>query len=250
MAQLLGVLGLNNEETKLHMAKEGVVMCLVDILVGGGNYCNRSPTQTNNEEKLGLIALAQEAAVAALATIILHCKANAEAAVQAGAISHLVKLLGPITANCDKTINLNTEDLLPSTYKSMRDEINFPLDTTTASNSNYKLDLECNDSKMHTANLDENLVEVGSHTGRSLVAMAALGNMVSCYPQCWREIVDAGALPRLANLLKGVVWMNGGEQNNKVSQPQECRTLPTKVQESAALVLDLLIDCEKNNCST
>jgi len=243
MAQLLGVLGLNSKETKLRMAQEGVVKCLVDILIRGG----QTSIQTKNEENLSHVALVQEASAAALATVILHCRENAIATVEAGAISHLVKLLDPITQNYDKMSNFKSEDLLPSTYKSLRSEICFPIDITTTSNSNFKLDFEFSGAKKNTSISNEDLVEVGSLVGGSLAAMAALGNIISCYPQCWREIVDAGVAPKLANLLKRGICVNNGEQNNKVHELQDCSVPLTKVQESAALVLDLLIDCEKNN---
>ncbi|KAG0599324.1 hypothetical protein M758_12G143400, partial [Ceratodon purpureus] len=244
LAQLLGILGLNNEGNKLRMAEEGAIQCLVDILVGGTKYCNQSLIEVDNEQKLGFVALTQEAAAAALATLILHCRTNAEVVVQAGAIDHLVRLLGPLTPNCNRMYNLETPELRPSAYKSLRNEINFTRNKVVLSNHN----LEYGDSKMNTIIRDEDLIQGGSRIGGPLAAMAALGNMVSCYPPCWREIVDAGAVPRLANLLQDGTWMHSSEVNNESLQLEEYNVHPTKLQESAALILDLLIDCEENNC--
>ena len=249
LAQLLGVLGLNNEETKLRMAEEGAIKCLVDLLVGGTRYCDGSIIEEDDEQKLGFVALAQEAVAATLATLILHCRTNAEVAVQVGAINYLVRLLGPLTSNCNRVCNLETPKLLPSAYKSVINGIRFTKNKVVTSGSDFQLvDFECGDSKINAIIPDEDLVQARSCIGGPLAAMAALGNMVSCYPECWREIVDAGAVPRLANLLQGGTWMNGVEVDNELPELQEHNVCPTKLQESAALVLDLLIDCEKNYC--
>nr|XP_024357439.1 uncharacterized protein LOC112273192 [Physcomitrium patens] len=241
MAQLIGVLGLNNEETKARMAEEGAVKCLVEILTGGSKCYLQPSTVTNNEHNLEYVALTQEAAAAALATVVLHCQPNAEAAVQAGAIEPLVKLLGPPIASCDHpTFNSETHALLPSTYKAMRSKISLAGNKLAAANGAAKLASELGDSTMNTS--EDNFATRAS-IGGPLAAMAALGNMVSCYPPCWREIVDTGAAPRLANLLSG----GSSELNTGLSQAEadSHETCATKTQESAALVLDLLIDCEE-----
>lgn len=241
MAQLIGVLGLNNEETKARMAEEGAVKCLVEILTGGSKCYLQPSTVTNNEHNLEYVAFTQEAAAAALATVVLHCQPNAEAAVQAGAIEPLVKLLGPPIASCDHpTFNSETHALLPSTYKAMRSKISLAGNKLAAANGAAKLASELGDSTMNTS--EDNFATRAS-IGGPLAAMAALGNMVSCYPPCWREIVDTGAAPRLANLLSG----GSSELNTGLSQAEadSHETCATKTQESAALVLDLLIDCEE-----
>ena len=226
------------------MAEEGAIKCLVDILEGGTKYCTPSLIEADKEQKLGYVALAQEAAAAALATVILHCRTNAEAAVQVGAIGYLVKLLGPLTTHCNRVCNLEKPELLPSAYKSLRNEIRLTRSKVVTFDSDFKHDSEHGDSKGNAIVPDEDLAQAGSHIGGSLAAMAALGNMIACYPHCWQEIVDAGAAPRLANLLQGGT---DSELDNESLQLQEHNSCPTKVQDSAALVLDLLIDCEEND---
>lgn len=248
LAQLLGVLALNNEESKLRMAEEGAIQCLVDILVDGAKYHSQSLIEANSEQKLEHVAFAQEAAAAALASTILHCRPNAKAAVQAGAIAHLVGLLGPLPPNSKQVCNLETPNLLPSAYKLERTKVSFARNKALPSDSDFTLLSECGDSKTNAIIPDEDLIQAESCSGGPLAAMAALGNMVSCYPRCWREIVDAGVASRLANILQGEAVMNGGEVDDEPHQLQEYHVYPTKLQETAALVLDLLIDCEENNC--
>lgn len=240
MAQLLGVLALNNQTAKLQMAEAGAVRCLVEILVGGGCLAWAAEGEGCTREGPALVALAQEAAAAALATVVLHCPNNAEAAVEAGAIGPLVRLLGPI--------GLFKKDTTPEgllTWKSIDsrarvDQINIIHD------AEVKLIAETADPKLSSL-VEEEEGEMG-RVGGPLAAMAALGNMVSCFPQCRQEVVDAGGAIKLTTLLDGRGWSKGevqGQNGHEITQGANYVISQTKLQESVALVLDLLTEGEK-----
>ncbi|KAL2623311.1 hypothetical protein R1flu_003516 [Riccia fluitans] len=197
MVQLLGVLAQNSPEAKIQMGKEGAVRCLVEILIGGGYLVWPGEVEGSSREGSGLLALAQDAAAAALATVVLHCPGNAEAAVEAGAIGPLVSLLGNPPDRCSTETRAEAQSGAPETESG-------------ASSAETGVTNDCSAGKVHpsTRNTssvasEEDTVDTNVVGGPApLAAMAALGNMISCYPQCGREVVDAGGLPRLLNLLQ------------------------------------------------
>lgn len=232
MAQLLGVLAQNSSEAKLQMAKVGAVRCLVEILVGGGYRAWAGDGDGCLREGPGLVALAQEAAAAALATVVLHCPGNAEAAVEAGAIGPLVRLLGTSSARCPPGAPAEAQPVVETESGASSAETGVTIDGSAGKGL-----LSTRNSSSIVSEEDNEDVNAGG----PLAAMAALGNMVSCYPQCGREIVDAGGLTRLLNLLqvKPVSHLKETHLNRDVAS---IHNTYSKVQEGAALVLGLLAE--------
>jgi hypothetical protein len=239
MAQLLGVLALNNQEAKLHTAKAGVVSCLVDILVGGGCLAWAAEGEGRTREGPGLVALAQEAAAAALATVVLHCPGNAEAAVEAGVIGPLVRLLGsPIPASKVVGVSGSPDSGASSAETGVTHDSNSRTTDVTGEGGPGPLEICATDGEAGSG---------GTRVGGSLAAMAALGNLVSCFPQCRHEIVDAGGIIRLANLLQDQASPKVKGESPPVSgvvQVLDMAACQIKLHESAALVLGLLTEGE------
>ncbi len=239
MAQLLGVLALNNQEAKLHMAKAGVVRCLVDILVGGGCLAWAAEGEGRTREGPGLVALAQEAAAAALATVVLHCPGNAEAAVEAGVIGPLVRLLGsPIPASKVVGASGSPDSGASSAETGVTHDSNSRTTDVTGEGGPGPVEICATDGDGGSG---------GTRVGGSLAAMAALENLVSCFPQCRHEIVDAGGIIRLANLLQDQASPKVKGESPPVSgvvQVLDMAACQIKLHESAALVLGLLTEGE------
>lgn len=244
MAQLLGVLALKSQEAKLLMAKAGAVRCLVEILVGGGCLAWAADAECCPLDCPGLLALAQEAAAAALATMVLRCVENAEAAVEAGAVGPLVRMLSvpSLSTRSSSVLKLAPiADVGDSGASSGETGVTHETNKTTEKIGSLQ-DNERRSMKSLICNDQDNGGE--GRTGGSMAAMAALGNMISCFPQCKREVIDAGGLSKLANLLQPKVCAQSNGVDDLATEPERgcCLPGPTKLQESAALVLKLLAE--------
>lgn len=223
MAHLIGVLALNSQDAKIHISQTGAVRCLVEILTGGG--CLRWDPQKGKmpAKSGGSYALAQEAAAAALANVVLQSPQNARAAVEAGAIGPLVRMVS----------SLHLEDKTPSIAKP---GISVTLQgSQTLRNENNTLETE------DPLKAESTEGKTSSNLGAPLAAMAALGNLITSYPRCRQDVVKIGGFTKVAAILQGMSSLEGTLQNGRIFIPSDASFLG-RIQGNALLLMRLLSD--------